>query len=54
MQSIGFDNLAWFTTFPHRVVPFPDEWLPIMMLRCDEVNYWESRTTLTQFLYVYR
>lgn len=37
-------------TFPHRVTPLPDEWLPGLLLRCDEVNHWESRTTLTHLL----
>src|SRR5437763_13104021 len=41
---------AWWGTLPHRVVPYEDEWLPGLLLRCDESNHWESGTTLT---YVY-
>jgi len=35
----------WETTFPHRVAPFRDEWLVSVLLRCDEINHWESGTT---------
>ncbi len=31
-------------------MPLTDEWLPGLLLRCDEVNHWESRTTLTILL----
>jgi hypothetical protein len=51
MQTIYIDDPAWQTTFPHRVAPEHDEWLPGLLLRCDEVNYWGSRTTLTHLLY---
>ncbi len=50
MHSISLDDPAWQTTFPHRVAPLPDEWLPGLLLRCDEANHWGSRTTLTHLL----
>ncbi len=50
MKLLLLDNPAWLTTFPHRVTPLPDEWLAGLLLRCDEVNHWESRTTLTHLL----
>jgi hypothetical protein len=37
---------AWRSTFAHRVEPLPDEWFPGLLLRCDEVNHWNSGTTL--------
>jgi TniQ len=46
MQRVSIDDPAWYTTFPHLVPPLPDEWLPGLLLRCDEVNHWESGTTL--------
>jgi TniQ len=42
---------AWHLTFPHRVVPRPDEWLPGVLLRCDEANHWGSKTTFSQILH---
>jgi len=50
MQSISLDDPAWLTTFPHPVTPLLDEWLPGLLLRCDEVNHWGSRTTLAHLL----
>src|SRR5712691_6440764 len=44
------DTPAWQQTLPRRVTPFPDEWLPGLLLRCDEVNHWESRATLAYLL----
>jgi TniQ protein len=46
MQRVSIDDPAWRTTFPHLVAPLPDEWLPGLLLRCDEVNHWSSMTTL--------
>jgi hypothetical protein len=46
MQTIYISDPEWQETFPHRVAPFPDEWLPGLLLRCDEVNDWDSGTTL--------
>jgi TniQ len=45
MQILTFDDPEWLTTFPCRVAPLSDEWLTGLLLRCDEVNYWESGTT---------
>ena len=45
MESIRFNDPAWRTTFPHRVTPLQDEWLPGLFLRCDEVNSWGSGMT---------
>jgi hypothetical protein len=41
---------AWCLTLPHRVAPLRDEWLPSLLLRCDEVNHWGSATTFSQIL----
>jgi hypothetical protein len=45
MQTLPLGDPAWFTTFPHRVSPIADEWLPGLLLRCDEANDWNSGTT---------
>jgi TniQ protein len=45
MQLLAPDDPEWLTTFPCRVAPLPDEWLTGLLLRCDEVNCWESGTT---------
>jgi TniQ len=45
MQTLSPGDLDWFTTFPHRVSPIADEWLPGLLLRCDEANGWGSGTT---------
>src|SRR5713226_2858207 len=50
MKVTVFDNTAWQCTFPHRVAPHPDEWLPGLLLRCDEANNWESGTTFRHLL----
>jgi len=42
---------AWHLTVPHRVAPLPDEWLPGVLLRCDEANHWGSATTFSQILH---
>jgi TniQ len=46
MQTIYISDPEWQETFPHRVAPLPDEWLPGLLLRCDEVNDWDSGKTL--------
>jgi len=28
MHQVQIADLAWLTTFPHRVMPQDDEWLP--------------------------
>lgn len=45
MSGITVDDRAWRGTFPHRVSPLQDEWLPGLLLRCDEANGWLSGTT---------
>jgi hypothetical protein len=50
MQTIAFSDPEWQVTFPHQVTPNPDEWLPGLLLRCDEMNHWASRTTLAYVL----
>ena len=45
MHPLTPDDPEWFTTFPCRVAPLPDEWLTGLLLRCDEVNCWGSGTT---------
>jgi TniQ len=48
MQTIlHLSDPAWWGTLPCRVAPYRDEWLPGLLLRCDESNQWESGTTLT-------
>lgn len=42
MKPITIDDPAWYTTFPHLVEPREDEWLPGLLLHCDEVNHWQS------------
>lgn len=50
MQPITINDPAWYTTFPHIVAPLKDEWLVGLMLRCDQVNIWESGATLAYLL----
>lgn len=47
MAQIAFSDPTWKTTFPFLIEPLTDEWLVGLLLRCDEVNHWESGTTLT-------
>jgi len=42
MQPIYISDPAWQVTLPHRTVPLTDEWLPGLLLRCDEANDWVS------------
>jgi hypothetical protein len=46
LQSLSLSDPAWNTTLPHRLSPLADELLLGLLLRCDEVNHWEGRTTL--------
>ena len=46
MQQLGIDDPRWLTTVPQLVSPRQDEWLPGLLLRCDAVNGWASRTTM--------
>ena len=50
MQFLTLDDSEWLTTFPCRVVPYRDEWLVSVLLRCDEVNHWESGETFRYLL----
>jgi hypothetical protein len=50
MQTLSFGNPDWLATFPCRVAPSPDEWLVSLLLRCDEVNVWESGETFRYLL----
>lgn len=50
MQAVRLDDPLWQTTVPRRVVPQVDEWLPGVLLRCDEANHWASRTTFDALL----
>jgi TniQ len=49
-EPISLEEATWYVTFPHRVLPLQDEWLLGLLLRCDEINHWGSRTTLTHLL----
>ena len=50
LQPIHIYDSAWSSTFPHLVAPKHDEWFPGLLLRCDEVNHWESGATLAHLL----
>jgi hypothetical protein len=50
MQPIRITDPAWYTTFPHLVAPRENEWITGLLLRCDEVNHWDSGATLTYLL----
>ena len=50
MQTLSLGDPHWFTTFPRRVAPLPDEWLAGLLLRCDETNHWESGETFRYLL----
>jgi hypothetical protein len=45
MQRLSPGDPKWFSTLPHRVSPLADEWLPGLVLRCDEAHAWGSGTT---------
>ena len=45
-MSVQIADPAWETTFPSIVEPRPGEWLGGVLLRCDEVNGWDSGTTM--------
>ncbi len=48
MQKIlHLSDPAWLGTLPCRIAPSQEEWLPGLLLRCDEINHWEGGTTLT-------
>lgn len=46
METIELWHAGWFATLPHRVTPLQNEWLPGLLLRCDEANHWRSKKTL--------
>ncbi len=50
LQPIHIYDSEWSSTFQHLVAPQYDEWFPGLLLRCDEVNHWESGTTMTSLL----
>jgi hypothetical protein len=47
MQYFEICDPRWLITFPHPIAPREDEWLPGLLLRCDEANGWFSGTTAT-------
>jgi len=49
MQPVYITDPAWRTSFQHLVAPLPGEWLPGLLLRCDETHGWLAGTTLTLF-----
>jgi hypothetical protein len=49
-QMLHPSEPAWSCTLPHLLTPHPDEWLAGLLLRCDEINHWACRTTLTLLL----
>jgi hypothetical protein len=50
MQPVYITDPAWQSTFPHLVAPLDDEWLAGLLLRCDEVNGWDSGATASCLL----
>jgi TniQ len=50
VDTVQIADPVWETTFPHRVAPRPEEGLAGIFLRCDEVNDWESGTTMKTFV----
>ncbi len=50
MQVLTLRDPSWLTTFPHRVIPRPDEWLASVLLRCDEANHWAGGTAVAHLL----
>jgi hypothetical protein len=51
MQTIYISDPAWQETLPHLLVPLPDEWLPGLLLRCDERNDWSSGALVRYLLH---
>lgn len=51
MQTIYIDDPAWHVTLPHRLVPLPDEWLPGLLLRCDDINDWSGGALVRYLLH---
>jgi hypothetical protein len=49
MQPVYITDPAWYTTFRNLVETLPGEWLPGLLLRCDEANGWLAGTTFTLF-----
>jgi TniQ len=50
LQPIHIYDSAWSSTFRHLVAPQSDEWFPGLLLRCDEVNHWESGATMAHLI----
>jgi TniQ len=50
IQKIFIQTPEWQLTFPHRVAPLADEWLPGLLLRCDVANQWSSGMTMTHLI----
>lgn len=46
MKILALQDSDWLTTLPRRVMPYHDEWLVSLLLRCDEANFWESGETI--------
>jgi TniQ len=50
MSQVTFTSAHWHACFPHVTEPYPDEWLAGLLLRCDEMNHYESGTTFRTLL----
>ncbi len=50
MQQFSIDDPRWLASVPQLVSPKDDEWLPGLLLRCDAVNGWNSRTTMAHLV----
>lgn len=51
MTPLRMNEDPFYLTFPHRLTPLSEEWLPGLLLRCDAANHWASRTTLAYLLH---
>jgi len=51
METLSLHDPDWLTTFPRRVTPIADEWLPGLLLRCDDANFWRSGTAVRYIMH---
>ncbi len=50
IQPVPLSDPAWQTTVPRLVTPCTDEWLAGLLLRCDELNHWNSGATCAPYV----
>lgn len=49
-QPVPLSDPAWQRTVPRLVTPYMDEWLAGLLLRCDELNHWNSGATCAPYV----